>query len=36
MSSALDRLKNLTKKISSYELVRKENLKKLEIYAKVF
>jgi len=31
MSSALDRLKNLTNKISSYELERKENLKKLEI-----
>jgi len=30
MSSALDRLKNLTNKISSYELERKENLKKLE------
>jgi hypothetical protein len=31
MSSALDRLKNLTKKISSYEVARKENLKKLEL-----
>lgn len=30
MSSALDRLKNLTNKISSYELARKENLKTLE------
>jgi hypothetical protein len=30
MSSALDRLKNLTKKISSYELARKNNLKRLE------
>jgi len=30
MSSALDRLKNLTNKISSYELARKENLKILE------
>ncbi|MEA1982550.1 MAG: hypothetical protein U9N39_03305 [Campylobacterota bacterium] len=30
MSSALDRLKNLTNKISSYELERKENLKILE------
>lgn len=30
MSSALDRLKNLTNKISSYELARKENLKLLE------
>ena len=29
MSSALDRLKNLTNKISSYETARKENLKKL-------
>jgi len=29
MSSALDRLKNLTQKISSYELARKENLKLL-------
>ena len=27
MSSALDRLKNLTNKISSYEMARKENLK---------
>ncbi len=30
MSSALDRLKNLTAKITSYELARKENLKALE------
>lgn len=30
MSSALDRLKNLTSKISSYEMARKENLKILE------
>lgn len=30
MSSALDRLKNLTNKISSYELARKTNLSKLE------
>ena len=30
MSSALDRLKNLTSKISSYEVARKENLKILE------
>ncbi len=30
MSSALDRLKDLTSKISSYELSRKENLIKLE------
>lgn len=30
MSSALDRLKNLTNKISSYEVARKENLKILE------
>jgi len=30
MSSALDRLKNLTNKISSYEMARKENLKLLE------
>ncbi len=30
MSSALDRLKDLTSKITSYELSRKENLKKLE------
>lgn len=30
MSSALDRLKNLTTKISSYELARKENMKVLE------
>ena len=30
MSTALDRLKNLTSKISSYEMARKENLKILE------
>jgi len=30
MSSALDRLKNLTNKISSYELSRKSNMKRLE------
>ena len=30
MSSALDRLKNLTNKISSYEMARKENLKILQ------
>jgi hypothetical protein len=30
MSSALDRLKNLTNKISSYETARKDNLKKLK------
>ncbi|PHQ92297.1 MAG: hypothetical protein COB42_01725 [Sulfurimonas sp.] len=30
MSSALDRLKNLTNKLSSYELARKENIKILE------
>lgn len=30
MSSALDRLKNLTAQISSYELERKSNLKELE------
>lgn len=30
MSAALDRLKNLTSKISSYELARKENIKILE------
>lgn len=30
MSSALDRLKNLTNKISSYETARKENLKNLK------
>lgn len=36
MSSALDRLKNLTAKISSYELSRKENLKALEtLYEKL-
>ena len=31
MSSALERLKNLTKKISSYELSRKNNLEKLRV-----
>mgnify|MGYP000513002678 CR=1 FL=1 len=31
MSSALDRLKNLTNKISGYEMARKENLKILEL-----
>jgi len=36
MSSALDRLKNLTNKISSYETARKENLKILEnLYKKI-
>jgi len=30
MSSALDRLKNLTSKISGYEITRKENLKNLK------
>ncbi|HEX5710896.1 MAG TPA: hypothetical protein VFX68_06075 [Sulfuricurvum sp.] len=36
MSSALDRLKNLTAKISSYELERKNNLKVLEeLYSKL-
>jgi hypothetical protein len=36
MSSALDRLKNLTNKISSYETARKENLKILEnLYSKI-
>lgn len=30
MASALDRLKDLTSKISSYELTRKENFKRLE------
>jgi len=36
MSSALDRLKNLTNKISSYELARKTNLSKLEtLYEKI-
>jgi len=30
MSSALDRLKNLTKKISSYEMARKENMLRLQ------
>ncbi len=34
MSSALDRLKNLTNKISSYETQRRENLKILEIIYK--
>jgi hypothetical protein len=34
MSSALDRLKNLTNKISGYETARKENLKILEILYK--
>ena len=31
MSSALDRLKNLTKKISGYEIARKENISLLKI-----
>jgi len=31
MSSALDRLKNLTNKISSYELTRKNNMTKLKV-----
>lgn len=36
MSSALDRLKNLTAQISSYELERKSNLKTLEeLYSKL-
>lgn len=36
MSSALDRLKSLTHKISSYEIARKENLKELkELYKKL-
>ena len=36
MSSALDRLKNLTAQISSYELERKSNLKNLEeLYRKL-
>lgn len=36
MSSALDRLKNLTAQISSYELERKSNLKSLEeLYSKL-
>ena len=36
MSSALDRLKNLTAQISSYELERKSNLKSLEeLYQKL-
>ena len=36
MSSAIDRLKNLTSKISSYEMSRKENLKILEkLYAEI-
>lgn len=30
MGSALDRLKNLTSKISGYEITRKENLKRLQ------
>ena len=34
MSSALDRLKNLTNKISGYEIARKDNLKILEILYK--
>ncbi|MEA1891436.1 MAG: hypothetical protein U9N33_01845 [Campylobacterota bacterium] len=36
MSSALDRLKNITNKISSYERARKENIKILkELYIKI-
>lgn len=36
MSTALDRLKNLTSKISAYEVARKENLKVLEsLYKKL-
>ncbi|WP_345980626.1 hypothetical protein [Sulfurimonas sp. HSL3-2] len=36
MSSALDRLKNLTSKISGYEVARKENLKLLqELYTEL-
>ena len=36
MSSALDRLKNLTNKISSYERIRKDNLEILEkLYNKI-
>jgi len=36
VSSALDRLKDLTSKISSYELTRKENLRRIEtLYAKL-
>ena len=36
MSTALDRLKNLTNKMSSYEMARKENLKILEdLYKKL-
>lgn len=36
MSTALDRLKNLTSKMSSYEMARKENLKILkDLYAKL-
>ncbi|MFT5661949.1 MAG: hypothetical protein ACI9TV_002597 [Sulfurimonas sp.] len=36
MSTALDRLKNLTSKMSSYEMARKENLKILEdLYKKL-
>jgi len=34
MSSALERLKKLTNQISSYELARKENLKRLEFLYK--
>ena len=34
MSSALDRLKKLTNKISGYETTRKENIKKLEVLFK--
>ncbi len=36
MSSALERLKNLTNKISSYELARKNNLERLkELYSEI-
>ena len=36
MSSALDRLKHLTNKISSYEMARKDNLKVLrELYSEI-
>ena len=36
MSSALDRLKNLTNKISSYETARKDNIKSLKnLYIKI-
>jgi len=36
MSSALDRLKKLTKKISSYEVARKENMSRLkELYKRL-